>query len=154
MQPLLKWRSNKCYIFWVHVCSFSYPSCSAHAPYCHLWPVRHYCIFSHYLINGTIFEKKKYWTQNVLIFCIILFEISLIPRKIKRDIITNVHTSISVFMYSTGYSCQILTFWRRNYFFNLSTPVYKMWIIQEPNKLELWNKLHFKEKKTESIHHV
>ena len=29
-----------------------------------------------------------------------------------------------------------------------------MLIIQEQNKLELWNKLHFKEKKTESIHHV
>ena len=40
------------------------------------------------------------------------------------------------------------------FFFNFSTPVYKMWIIQEPNKLELWNKLHFKEKKTESTHHV
>ena len=45
------------------------------------------------------------------------------------------------------------TVWRRNYFFNFSTPVYKMWIIQEPNKLELWNKLHYKEKKTESINH-
>ena len=33
-------------------------------------------------------------------------------------------------------------------------PVYKMWIIQEPNKLALWNKLHFEEKKTESIEHV
>ena len=30
-------------------------------------------------------------------------------------------------------------------------PVYKMWIIQEPNMLELWNKLHFEEKKMESI---
>jgi len=30
-----------------------------------------------------------------------------------------------------------LTFWRRNYFFNFSTPVYKMLIIQEPNTLEL-----------------
>ena len=29
-----------------------------------------------------------------------------------------------------------------------------MWIIQEPNKLALWNKLHFEEKKTESIEHV
>jgi len=30
-----------------------------------------------------------------------------------------------------------------------------MWIKQEPNKLELWNKLHFEEKKkTESIFHV
>ena len=33
------------------------------------------------------------------------------------------------------------------FFFNFSTPVYKMWIIQEPNKLELWNKLHFEEEK-------
>ena len=49
---------------------------------------------------------------------------------------------------------RLLTFWRRNYFFNFSTPVYKMWIIQEPNTLELWNKLHFEEKRTESIYHV
>ena len=37
------------------------------------------------------------------------------------------------------------------FFFNLAHSVYKMWIIQEPNMLELWNKLHFEEKKTESI---
>jgi hypothetical protein len=42
-----------------------------------------------------------------------------------------------------------LTFWRRNYFLILAHPVYKMWIIQEPNMLELWNKVHFEEKKTE-----
>ena len=48
-----------------------------------------------------------------------------------------------------------LNFWRRNDFFlSLAHPVYKMWIIQEPNKLELRNKLHFEEKKTESLHHV
>jgi len=33
------------------------------------------------------------------------------------------------------------------FFFILAHPVYKMWIIQEPNTLELWNKLHFEEKK-------
>jgi len=49
----------------------------------------------------------------------------------------------------------ILTLWRRNFFFLiLAHPVYKLWIIQEPNKLALWNKLHFEEKKTESIEHV
>ena len=49
----------------------------------------------------------------------------------------------------------LLTFWLRNYFFLiLAHLVYKMWITQEPNKLELWNKLHFEEKKTESLHHV
>jgi len=48
-----------------------------------------------------------------------------------------------------------LTFSRRNFFFNFSTPVHKMWIIQEPNTLELWNKLHFEEReKTESVYHV
>ena len=35
------------------------------------------------------------------------------------------------------------------FFFNFSTPVYKMLIIQEPNSLEIWNKLHFEEEKTE-----
>ena len=27
-------------------------------------------------------------------------------------------------------------------------PVYKMWKIQEPNRLEVWNKMHFEEKKS------
>ena len=50
---------------------------------------------------------------------------------------------------------EVLTFWSRNYFFLiLAHPVYKMWIIQEPNTLDLWNKLHFEEEKTESIYHV
>ena len=40
------------------------------------------------------------------------------------------------------------------FFLILAHSVYKMWIIQEPNKSELWNKVHFKEKKAESIHHV
>jgi len=33
------------------------------------------------------------------------------------------------------------------FFYILAHPVYKMWIKQEPNMLELWNKLHFEEKK-------
>ena len=47
-----------------------------------------------------------------------------------------------------------LTFWGRNFFLILAHPVYKMWIIQEPNTLQLWNKLYFEEKKTESIYRV
>jgi len=39
------------------------------------------------------------------------------------------------------------------FFLILAHPVYKMWIIQEPNTLDLWNKLHFEEEKTESIYH-
>jgi len=41
------------------------------------------------------------------------------------------------------------------FFLILAHSVYKMWIIQEPNTLELWNKLHFEEKKkTKNIYHV
>ena len=40
------------------------------------------------------------------------------------------------------------------FFLILAHPVYKMWIIQETNMLELWNKMHFEEKKTESIYHI
>jgi hypothetical protein len=40
------------------------------------------------------------------------------------------------------------------FFLILAHPVYKMWIIQEPNTLEIWNKLHFEEEKTESIYHL
>jgi len=40
------------------------------------------------------------------------------------------------------------------FFLILAHPVYKMWIIKEPNTLDLWNKLHFEEEKTESIYHV
>ena len=40
------------------------------------------------------------------------------------------------------------------FFLILAHSVYKMWIIQEPNTLDLWNKLHFEEEKTESIYHV
>ena len=40
------------------------------------------------------------------------------------------------------------------FFLILAHTVYKMWIKQEPNKLELWNKLQFEEKKTDSIYDV
>jgi len=59
------------------------------------------------------------------------------------------------FYLKNNYVLFILTFLWMNYFFLiLAHPVYKMWIIQEPNTLELWNKLHFEDKKTESIYHV
>ena len=34
------------------ICSLRYPACNAHAPYCHLLPVRLYKILPHYLTNG------------------------------------------------------------------------------------------------------
>ena len=69
LQPLLRWKSSKHYIFWACVCSIRYAACNAHAPYCHLWPARLYNIFPHYLINGTIFGKKI----TELKMCVLIF---------------------------------------------------------------------------------
>jgi len=41
---------KKYYTFWVYVCSFSYPACKAHAPYCRLWPARVYNIFPRFIL--------------------------------------------------------------------------------------------------------
>ena len=40
-----------------------------------------------------------------------------------------------------------LTFWRRVFLQILAHPVFKMWVIQKPNKVALWNKWHFEETK-------
>ena len=41
-----------------------------------------------------------------------------------------------------------LTFWRRIFFFQISAhSIFKMCVIQKPNKVALWNKRHFEEKK-------
>ena len=51
----------------------------------------------------------------------------------------------------TAVGDSVLTFATELFFLILAHPVYKMWIKQEPNTLELWSKLHFEEKRTESI---
>jgi hypothetical protein len=40
------------------------------------------------------------------------------------------------------------------FFLILAHPVCKMWIIQEPKKVALWNKRHFEEKRMENEQHV
>ena len=70
------------------VCSLRYPARIAHAPYCHLWPVRLYNIFPHYITNRKL---KKVTEQNV---CFV-FSINtpLILRRNGRDVIINVYWS-------------------------------------------------------------
>jgi len=89
--PLLQWKSNEYYIFWVCVCSPSYPGCNAHAPYCHLWPDELYNDFPHYSIHGTTFGGKSYWTQNVCFdfrynFCLIQFSFWLELSEIRSKV--------------------------------------------------------------------
>ena len=50
--------------------------------------------FPHYLINGTIFEKKLLKTKCVFWFSLqLLSEIFLIPKRSERDMIKNVRWS-------------------------------------------------------------
>ena len=89
------------------VCSLSYPTCNAHAPYCHPWPVRFCYIFSDYVIKGTIFGKNTYRTYSLSVGFSLWFvsEIFLVLRTTERDMITS---CILVFMSSASYSYQIL----------------------------------------------
>ena len=70
--------------------NLSYPACSAHAPYCHLWPVRPYNIFPHCLMKDMTFEKKK----NILnVKCVFWFSLHLLSEtlliliRIERNMI-------------------------------------------------------------------
>jgi len=58
----------------VCVCVFAALVISAHAPYCHLCPAPLYNIFPHYLINGTIFEKKV--TEHKM--CVLIFSVAFV----------------------------------------------------------------------------
>ena len=93
------------YIFWVFVCSLRYPARNAHAPYCHLWPIRLCNIFPYYLINCTIFEKKLSNTKGVFWFSYNIFgNISHSKSKWARYD----QNRVLIFMYSTRFSCQIV----------------------------------------------
>jgi len=62
-------RINEYYTTCVCIYSLMYAARNAHSPYFHLWPVNVYSIFPHFLINGTIFERKKLInTMCVLVF--------------------------------------------------------------------------------------
>ena len=92
--PLLPWESNKCYIFWVCVCSLRYPAFRANAPFCHLWPVRFCCIFPHYLLNGMIIGKRLLNIRCVSFSPQLLSETFLILRTTERYMIVNVRMSL------------------------------------------------------------
>jgi hypothetical protein len=67
---------------------------NARAQCCHLWQARHYIILLHYLISGTIFEKKVTGpTMRVLIASINLSETCIIRSRIDGDMIKSLYQS-------------------------------------------------------------
>jgi hypothetical protein len=69
--------------------SLSYSANNAFAPLCHLWPVRLYCNFPYYLINGVIFKNlpnKNVCFDFLYEFCLQYFS-NLV--RTERDIKMN-----------------------------------------------------------------
>jgi len=84
-------EKNKYYIFWVCVCSLSYPTCIVYALY-YIVICDH--IFSHYLISSTVFGKKLLDIKCALWFSLPILSASCLTiRRTERDIITSVYGS-------------------------------------------------------------
>jgi hypothetical protein len=91
---LLQWKSNECYTTWVCICILRHPACNAHAPNLSSVVFPLYNTLPHYLINGTIFEKKLLNTKCVFWFSLqLLYETFFILRRNEWDTIKNVYWS-------------------------------------------------------------
>jgi len=78
-------------------CKYRCPACNAYAPYCHLRHVRLYNILPHYLINGTVFEKKvTEHKMRDIIFSKNLSETFLILRRNQPYIWLKMHIPFHV----------------------------------------------------------
>jgi hypothetical protein len=67
VQPLLQWKCNKYYIFWVYVLALDIQR-AIRMRHIQLWPAPLYNIFPHYPTNAKIFEKVLLNTKYVFWF--------------------------------------------------------------------------------------
>ena len=75
------------------VCSLRYPVCNAHAPHCHLWSVRLYKIFPHYIIMKRFSKKMLLNIKCAFPFPQLCSDKFLISKGTKRDMIKNIYWS-------------------------------------------------------------
>ena len=86
-------KSSKYCMFWVFVCSLSYPACAI--SYCRLWPARLYHIFSALSHKGTIFRINL--LNKILSFDFLYnyclkrhdFRIKLLNKNVCSDFLYN-----------------------------------------------------------------
>ena len=123
-------RSSECQVNIIDVCSVENP-----------WNFMNYFVMKWLNTYTFVFSSQNYTN------CLIMATWRPEPEDVAAEQIT-VKERCANCAICLHYVESCLTFWRRNYFFLiLAHPVYKIWIIQEPNTLELWNKLHFEEEK-------
>ena len=88
-----------------------------------------------YILNETTEMTKIGFTANIG------------SKFINLLFVWRQYLSITIYKLTLPFGAGIIVF-----FLILAHPVYKMWIIQEPNTLELWNKLHFEERKERRVY--
>jgi hypothetical protein len=104
LQPLLQWKSSK-YYYSLCFRSLSYPACTAHAPYCHLWPVltlQYFPTLSH--------KWHKFWKQLLNTKCVFILSTTFfwnISHSMKKEVWYH-QKCILVFNWNTCHSCMIL----------------------------------------------
>jgi hypothetical protein len=105
VQPLLQWKSDKCYKSWECVCSLRYPACNKRVPYCRLWPAPFFNIFLNYLTNAP-FSKKV--TERKI--CVSSFSTTFVWNIFhsKKNWARYDRKCMLVHMESNLYSCPIL----------------------------------------------
>jgi hypothetical protein len=86
------------------VCRLGYPACNAHAPYCHLWPIRLYYIF---FTSQKWLDFRKEVTEHKM--CDFIFSTTFVWKisHSKKKWESYNHKCTLVFMHSIRYSCQI-----------------------------------------------
>ena len=118
MQPLLWWKNNKYYIFWVCAYSLRCSACTAHAPYCHVAcpALQYFSTFSH---KRRDFRKKVIEHKMcVLIFCTTLSEMFFILRRNERDMIKmsfGLHVKYRLFLWDFNESLIFSTYFQKKY---------------------------------------
>ena len=101
-------------------------------------------------------KRKMFFYVGIIHDCSVVMHVSYSYPQLFQVWFTSTVTKVNISIAQTSIMSTVWMFklLAPDFFFNFSTPVYKMLIIQEPNMLELWNKLHFEEKNMESINHV
>jgi hypothetical protein len=126
-----------------------------------LWKLKYRNMLTQRIIahwNIFIQEKKVFYAVSCFWYCEILqrqsninffcLHFNVTPKQNKIIFFHSNTSAITLFIRTRlderrSQWPRCLTFWHRNFKIFLVYPVCKMWIIQEPKKLALWNKRNF-----------